>query len=895
MNIALKLRQKIYSLSVISGLFFVLISAIAYHNFSTLSESFNEFSQTSHFAKQNISLAKDIERLKTNVQKYTYTGYKDAAVQAHRLYVNITETLNKSVIPKDLAVASNFSAIKTHLGKYYTTFITLEKQIKERNKLRKIKSKLQEELDVALKKYFKQSASSKKPISYEIKGELYKAEKYALLFLTSLENRYIKLTRNSFRKASTLIQQLLSKQKNNPLLNKISKKLKRFSKTTIKEIQRTRGYIFLVNVVMAAEAYEVLFNANIISDASKQILEKIDQDVDRIITDSIQTLTYFSLFFLFIMIILALIISRNIVHPLGKLTNSFIELAEGNTNAVIPFYQTHDEIGKLTNAAQSFLSKNIEIANLLEHSKKLSKNLSFSEERFSLALEGAEDGLWDWDLTTDKVFYSTTWKHMFGYENHEVEDNLQEWKDKVHPDDTKAVLKDIQDYLERKTTVYESEMRILCKDGSYKYILSRGKAIFDAQGYATRMLGFHIDMSDQKNLEKNLLQAKEQADKANQAKSDFLANMSHEIRTPLNGIIGLTDLVLKTDLNEKQNNYLSKSKTSSLALLRVINDILDYSKIEAGKLDLEYKTFDIDIMMENIKDLFEYQATQKGIKLHFATTLKKHTFVIGDSLRLTQILTNLVGNALKFTDKGSIDIDIKQLKDDKESMKLQFSVKDSGIGINPDVQKKLFSEFSQADTSITREYGGTGLGLAISKQLVHMMDGVIWIESEEGEGSEFFFTAYFTKADENDQTQTAPVQTEFDPSDIQLLKGIDILLVEDNKTNQLVICGILEEYAVNISIANNGQEAVDMAKSKTYDVVLMDLQMPIMDGFKATKIIRTYKEYQQTPIFALSAAVMQKDKELTHEAGMDEHLAKPIEYKVFIQTLIDYVKIQKAI
>lgn len=895
MGTSLKLRQKIYFFVTVSTLIFISILAVAYTNFNNLSQNFQSFSETSDFAKNKISLAKDIEKLKSHVQKYIYIGFDDASAETHKLYKQIIFSLDNSTTPPNLTVTENIKAIKTHLEKYYTTFKTLEKQVKARQKLYTEKLQLAKEIEKNLSLYYKQATSAEKLLYYQIKIALYNANENSLLYKNTLEGRYIKLTKKSLKKASTLLLRSLDKNPNNTLLIDLKQQLFTYTKMSIKEIQRTRGYMFLVNVVMATEAYEVLYNANIISDISKSILDKIDHDIDANISDSIEKVTIFGLLFLIITLAISLIFTRSIVTPITKLTKALMELSKGNTKAIIPPYKSDDEIGRLTDAAQSFLTKNIKMAKLLKHSKKLSKNLSLSEERFSLALEGAQDGLWDWNLTTDKVFYSATWKRMFGYEEHEINNDIDALKSKIHPDDFNHVIKDIQDYLEGRTKVYKSEMRMLCKDGTYKYILSRGKAIFDTQGQATRLLGFHIDMSDQKKLEKKLLNAKTEAEKANHAKSDFLANMSHEIRTPLNGILGLTDLVLKSDLTDKQEDYLQKSKTSSLALLRVINDILDYSKIEAGKLDLESRAFDIETMMTNIKNLFDYQAHQKGIKLLFTSTFKEHKLIIGDALRLTQILTNLIGNALKFTHEGSVEVSLTVTDETEHDYKLQFSVKDSGIGMKPEILKGLFKEFSQADTSITREYGGTGLGLAISKKLTLLMGGEIWVQSTENQGSTFSFNGRFTKTDTETSMEPKNSIIEFDPFDLQLLKDTQILAAEDNKTNQLVLRGILQEYGVSLEIANNGQEAVEMAKKKQYDVILMDLQMPVMDGFEATKNIRTLSNYTKTPIFALSAAVMQKDKELTSEAGMDEHLAKPIEYKLFIQTLITYVKAQKAL
>lgn len=427
----------------------------------------------------------------------------------------------------------------------------------------------------------------------------------------------------------------------------------------------------------------------------------------------------------------------------------------------------------------------------------------------------------------------------------------------------------------------------MSKEGSERMFEWSNALVLDENGAMQYVTTIGIDITEQKERELELEKAKEAAEAAAKAKSDFLANMSHEIRTPLNGIIGLTELVLKTDLAPKQRDFLEKSNISSHALLDVINDILDYSKIEAGKFDLENKPFELNSVLSNIMSLFEFQALQKGLELDLNVTLDE-SIMIGDSLRLTQILTNLVGNAIKFTETGSVSINVVSIHEDDDFRHLQFSIADTGIGMSLDAQKNLFQEFSQADTSITRQFGGTGLGLAISKQLVQMMGGDIGVESEAGVGSTFIFTALFGKM------KSSEIQSEIEKvtviqESLDAIKGVHILLVEDNKINQIVVLGLLEELGINTDIAINGQNAIELVQNTRYDLILMDLQMPVMDGFEATKVIRTIDGYEQVPIIALSAAVMQKDKELTSAVGMNAHLSKPIHKEELVEALVQWL------
>ena len=447
----------------------------------------------------------------------------------------------------------------------------------------------------------------------------------------------------------------------------------------------------------------------------------------------------------------------------------------------------------------------------------------------------------------------------------------------------------LETILPQKTTFEDYEVEHNFATIGKRIMLLNARQIEQASGKERIILLAIEDITERRVVEDRLKHAREEAEKANKSKSEFLANMSHEIRTPLNGVLGLTELVLKTNLDEKQRDYLEKARTSSKALLHIINDLLDYSKMEAGKLDLENRVFWLESVMSNIRDLFEYQANKKGLSLNIAGDYK--LTLVGDALRLTQILTNIVGNAIKFTDKGSIDIKVELVHEDKYYKKLKFSIKDSGKGMSKEVQENLFKKFTQADSSITRQYGGTGLGLSISKHLVQLMSGEISVESKEAEGSTFFFSVAFKKATDK-KKNTLIVKSETPKFNTDLIKSARILLVEDNKINQTVAIGVLENLNLTVEVANNGKEAVEMIEAgNKYDLILMDLQMPIMDGFEASKHIK--KINKNIPIVALSAAVMQEDIVKASEAEMSAHLAKPINEDELIRTLLQFIKPKK--
>ncbi|GAB0057308.1 Sensor histidine kinase RcsC [Candidatus Magnetaquicoccaceae bacterium FCR-1] len=410
------------------------------------------------------------------------------------------------------------------------------------------------------------------------------------------------------------------------------------------------------------------------------------------------------------------------------------------------------------------------------------------------------------------------------------------------------------------------------------------------QGEITHFIAVKEDITDRKEMDDQLRAAKASAEQANRAKSEFLANMSHEIRTPMNAIIGMTALCLHTELTGKQENYLKKIERAAQSLLRILNDILDFSKIEAGRLEMESNPFRTRDVIDHLTTLFAIPASEKGLKLGAFIGEDVPEYLVGDALRLGQVLINLVGNAVKFTAQGEVSIAVRLVSAGREAIELCFSVRDTGIGLSPEQQSRLFQSFSQADSSTTRRYGGTGLGLSISRRLVEMMDGAFQVTSALGEGSEFAFTARFGVPDSEALSNLATHQ-QARPVEAygRMLKGLPphpLLLVEDNEFNQQVARDLLALAGLSVRIANNGEEALQMLDEGPCLAILMDLQMPVMDGHEATRRIRELPAWRSVPIIAMTANVMNGEREQCLANGMDAYLSKPVEVDKLFSTLV---------
>ena len=507
------------------------------------------------------------------------------------------------------------------------------------------------------------------------------------------------------------------------------------------------------------------------------------------------------------------------------------------------------------------------------------ERLAESERRLAEAVMVAKVGFFEWDLQNGKIFFSPQMQADWDFVGH----TFDEAAARVVPEDLPGVLQKAEEAVQLRKP-YHAEYRVVRGDGRVIWIEAQGQVLRDERGEALRLFGTSLDITARKNLEANLRAAKEEADRANATKSAFLANMSHEIRTPLSAILGYADLLEDENLRrETRRQYVSTIARNGKALTRIIDDILDLTKVESGKLEMECTTLSLREIVDEVRDLLQERAGCKGLKLSVDYDPELPEWVSSDPTRIRQILINLVGNAIKFTDHGAVDVTVRKLPPKAAQDCFQIEVRDTGIGIDPSKRNRLFKPFSQTDSATSRKFGGSGLGLALSHRLATALGGDIRLLDQAGKerGSNFAFSFCADRAAPPATSTSEAKSGATNPP--RALSGVKVLVADDSPDNQFLATHMLTQAGAEVETADNGQEAFDKALAQTFDVVLMDIQMPLLDGLEATRALR--QAGFTKPIVALTAHAMDEERARTREAGCDGHLTKPLNRRDLIQTL----------
>jgi PAS domain S-box-containing protein len=568
-----------------------------------------------------------------------------------------------------------------------------------------------------------------------------------------------------------------------------------------------------------------------------------------------------------------------------KISDDVLEVIQPLLDSINDAYHSNEtDIGHLENIIEKSSQELYKANQLLKKDiKTKSDELDIALKRYDIVASNIKEILFLLDPKGNFLYLNKAWEDLTGEKNEQTYGkSFLTLKDKLTNQSERAVDKILMNSLSEVNDTIE----YLNRDGSREWFELTGRKIYDDKGVLEGTIGTMVNITQIKKTEFDLTKSKEDAEKANKAKDEFLSTMSHEIRTPLNAIVGISNLLLMNETLPDQIENLDALKFSSEHLLNLINDILDFSKIESGKIEFDDSEFSIHDLLLGIRKNYSYPADEKGISFKVKKDEELPEVLIGDMTRLSQIISNLVSNAIKFTSQGNVILDVEVIKSSKTSVRLKFEIKDSGIGIMQSKIDKIFEKFSQASSDTTKLYGGTGLGLPICKKLLELQGSQLYVSSVFGEGSTFWFELDFGVS----ERFTAPTSKLIDlkPS-FGAIIGLKVLVAEDNQLNIMVVKQFLSKWGLDFKIVLDGKQAIEAVEAEDFDLILMDLQMPVMNGYQATLAIRAKGgKYQTMPILALTASTTISVRKEAEDAGMDDYIMKPFNPKDLYQVLKYY-------
>lgn len=554
-----------------------------------------------------------------------------------------------------------------------------------------------------------------------------------------------------------------------------------------------------------------------------------------------------------------------------------------DNNLIISDFANYDQTFDLLHVIKNIEINTDELSLLTSQLRTKNLQLGLQEEKFRNIIENMNLGLLEVDNYDVIQYANNTFSSISGYSLDELKGELAH-KLFTKKEDEKIIEGVIDE--RKKGQSGNFEVTILTKNGEERIWFVSGAPNYNDKGEIIGSIGVHLDITERKMLEVALENARDKAQEASKTKEMFLANMSHEIRTPLNVILGMTRLIMKEDLNDRLSEYVKHSQYAANHLLSIINDILDLSKIEFGEMNLQLNQFNLHTLTNAIESIFTPNAEEKGLMFKYHISNEISESLIGDDVRIRQVLINLIGNSIKFTDAGYVSLNVMLKEDLDESQRISFEIKDTGIGMSEEFMNQIFDKFSQEANQANRKYAGTGLGMTICRDLLTLMDSELQIHSEKEIGTIISFEILFSKS----KIENSPLKRiDFELID---LTGVKVLLVEDNKINRLIAGKALEMLGTTYVEAINGIEAIEILKNESFDLILMDIQMPEMDGVEATKWIRNQMNIS-TPIVALTANVFRQDIDSYLEIGMNDYIIKPFDEEDFLTKISENVKTGK--
>lgn len=929
----LSIRSKIFAAFSLFALLLILVACVIIQGQITTTSNLDRLNKINQQVSLTNELVTDTVILQRDVLIYKETANNTVANKVQGLIVELIKELvqlRELNIDKDTREKQIFTmqTILEGFAKNFETVVTNRKLRRElvNEKLVDVYESIIDDLDLVINSFDTENEIQTYEQLLKLKDLLQLSRGGTLQFLRQPDSRQIIFVKSTLSDALALAKNIKSEDTNvKTTIDKIQQHLNDYEDTFLIIVQTTRAYLYLINVVMAGDLSEFISLSQKLNKSTDTEYQNVSEQINKELKEAGETEIGVSILALIIALLLAWRLSEGLVHPIKRLTTVLNQLSAGKRVDAIPGIERQDELGEMAVAADVFRTKNEEVRKLFQQVSDLNKELeqrveertrdlnqsklalqealdeeheafealNLTDERLNLALEASDVGIWDWDLTTEIITFDTQMEKIFGIAEGSFSGQLEDVFTAIHRNDRIFVKAAIDAAINNVDVSYQSEYRVVKPDTTIAYISARGEVYRDAEGKPVRMAGTCQDISARKQIELELEAAKETAEAANLAKSQFLANMSHELRTPLNAIIGYSEMLAEDAAEAGESQViadLKKIEGAGQHLLGLINDILDLSKVEAGKMELAPEIFSVTTLINDVMTTVHPLIEENQNKLEVACD-ESIGQMHSDPLKLRQILFNILSNAAKFTHDGRIDMIVSR-SGGKDGGVLEFSVHDTGIGIEPEQLARLFQPFMQADASTTRSYGGTGLGLVISRRLCELMGGEITVKSVAGKGSLFTlklpaqipgYTGQVATISEASTVQQ--VQSEQTKVTRQQHTDRRILVIDDDSQSRGLLRIHLENNDWQVITASSGEAGLQLARELRPAAITLDVMMPKMDGWTVLQHLKADPELAAIPVIMCTIV---DEKKRGFALGATDYLIKPVQRELLLETLQKY-------